>query len=500
MHAALLKGQGLLSILNSPLGILFPISVIITALLIRGVYNVSFHPLRSYPGPKLWASTQLVWVYYRLTGQLPWKSLELHRKYGPVVRVAPDHLSYTTETAWKTIYGLRKVEMEKNTQAGFSRPAINDAHSILSADKANHSRLRRILAPALSEKAIKGHDDTIVKYVDLLVEKLGARSDPVDLNKYFEWTTMDLITDLICGQPQGALDQENGGNWLDILTRTIQSQVWTQALETYNLVRWGEYLIPKARLTAAYENSKIIAAKIEKRLSIKTDRQDIMSYMVREKDGMSEIEMRLNSAIIIGAGTGTTATWLSINFHCLTTNPDAYKKLTTEIRGSFSSAEDITSESIIALPYLSAVMQESLRIHPPSPSSTGRFVPVGGETIDEKFVPEGTTVGVHQHSAYHAKWNFHRPDDFCPERWLPESRENSSPFASDNLGVLNPFSYGPRTCLGVKLTTAETRLILAKVLWHFDVELMPESRGWQDSQKGTVSWHRTPLMCRIKRR
>ncbi|KAJ5703186.1 hypothetical protein N7488_010734 [Penicillium malachiteum] len=439
MHPALLKGQGWLSILNSPLGVLFPISVITTALLIRGVYNIYFHPLRLYAGPKLWASTQVVWVYYRLTGQLPWKSLELHRKYGPVVRVAPDHLSYTTETAWKTIYGLRKVEMEKNTQAGFSRPAIKDAHSILSADKANHSLLRRILAPALSEKAIKGHDDTIVKYVDLLVEKLGARCDPVDLNKYFEWATMDLITDLICGQPQGALDQENG-------------------------VRWGEYLIPKARLTAAYENSKIIAAKIEKRLSIKTDRLDIMSYMVREKDGMSEVEMRLNSAIVIGAGTGTTATWLSTNFHSLTTHPDAYKKLTTEIRGSFSSAKDITSESTIALPYLSAVMQESLRIRPPSPSSTGRFVPVGGKTIDGQFVPEGTTVGVHQHSAYHAKWNFHRPDDFCPERWLPESRENKSPFSSDNLGVLNPFSYGPRTCLGVKLTTAETRLILAKVL------------------------------------
>ncbi|KAJ5729624.1 uncharacterized protein N7483_004132 [Penicillium malachiteum] len=330
--------------------------------------------------------------------------------------------------------------MEKYTQAGFSRPPIKDAHSILSADKANHSRLRRILSPALSKKSIKGYDDTILKYVDLLVKELGSRCDPVDLNKYFEWTTMDLITDLICGHPQGALDQKNGGKWLEILT------------QANNLVRWEEYLIPKARLTAAYEKSKIIAAKIEKQLSIKTS------------------------------------------------NPDAYKRLAAEIRESFPSDKDITSESITALPYLSAVMQESLRIHSPSPSPTGRFVSVGGETIDGEFVPEGTTVGVHQHSAYHAVWNFHRPGDFCPERWLPESRGSSSPFSGDNLGVLDSFSYGPRTCLGVKLTTAETRLILAKVLWHFDVELMLESQDWQDSQKATVSWHRTPLMCRIKRR
>jgi hypothetical protein len=66
----------------------------------------------------------LVWIYYRLTGQLVWKSIDLHEKYGSVVRIAPDHLSYTTETAWKTIYGLRDVEMEKNCQAGFSRPGL----------------------------------------------------------------------------------------------------------------------------------------------------------------------------------------------------------------------------------------------------------------------------------------------------------------------------------------------------------------------------------------
>ena len=63
------------------------------------------------------------------------------------------------------------------------------AAAIMSADKANHSRLRRILVPALSEKAIKGHDDTIMKYVNLLVEKLQKHCSEaaVDLNKYFEW-------------------------------------------------------------------------------------------------------------------------------------------------------------------------------------------------------------------------------------------------------------------------------------------------------------------------
>ena len=165
---------------------------------------------------------------------------------------------------------------------------------------------------------------------------------------------------------------------------------------------------------------------------------------------MSLMEMKLNSAIIIGAGTGTTTTWLSTIVHNLTCNPDSYQKLASEIRHTFANGDEITSESVTQLPFLAAVLQESLRMHSPSPSSLGRFVPEGGEVIDGRFVPAGTTVGVHQHAAYHLASNFHRPDDFCPERWLPSARDEKSPFAGDRLGVVQPFSYGPRTCLGIK--------------------------------------------------
>ena len=171
---------------------------------------------------------------------------------------------------------------------------------------------------------------------------------------------------------------------------------------------------------------------------------------MKEKAALSPIEMRLNSATIIGAGTGTTATWLSTNVHSITTNPGVHAKLKHEIREAFDSDSGITHEQVAKLPYLAAVMQESLRIHCPSPSATGRIVPAGGEVIDGVAVPGGTTVGVHQHAAYHSPSNFRNADDFCPERWLPEGRLPESPFCKDNLSVVNPFSYGPRTCLGIK--------------------------------------------------
>ncbi|KAJ5948874.1 hypothetical protein N7454_002181 [Penicillium verhagenii] len=241
----------------------------------------------------------------------------------------------------------------------------------------------------------------------------------------------------------------SSGSPQDKLSRKLNTSR-IQALETYNLAKWQAYLLPKFRVQAAFENSKVIGAKFEKRLAISTERKDIVSYMINSKEGMSPLEMRLNAATIIGAGTGTTATWLSTTIHSLTTNPKAYQKLAEEIRTELKTDSDITSDRVAQLPYLAAVMQEALRIHSPSPSSTARFVPKGGETIDGQFVPGGTTVGVHQHAAYHSRSNFHRAGDFCPERWLPEARESVSSFANDSLSVLNPFSYGPRTCLGIK--------------------------------------------------
>jgi cytochrome P450 len=58
-----------------------------------------------------------------------------------------------------------------------------------------------------------------------------------------------------------------------------------------------------------------------------------------------------------------------------------------------------------------------------------------------------TTVTVAQYAAYHSSYNFKDPDSFVPERWLPEGQEE---YGSDQKKVFQPFSYGPRNCLGKK--------------------------------------------------
>lgn len=87
------------------------------------IYNLFLHPLRNQPGPSLWACTRLPWCWNQYHGRLHRKIEQLHAKHGPVVRVAPDELSYTTETAWKSIYGQRNIEMRKDPIFSVSNPS-----------------------------------------------------------------------------------------------------------------------------------------------------------------------------------------------------------------------------------------------------------------------------------------------------------------------------------------------------------------------------------------
>jgi cytochrome P450 len=124
-------------------------------------------------------------------------------------------------------------------------------------------------------------------------------------------------------------------------------------------------------------------------------------------------------------------------------NPDKYKKLVKELRSSFSSEKDLTSEAIQKLPYFEACIEEGLRIHPPVPAGLLRTVPKGGSNIDGYWVAEGTSVAVTSWAASHNPKNFKDPDTFVPERWLGEER-----YASDNKKGMAPFSLGPRGCIG----------------------------------------------------
>jgi cytochrome P450 len=93
-------------------------------------------------------------------------------------------------------------------------------------------------------------------------------------------------------------------------------------------------------------------------------------------------------------------------------------------------------------------------------------------------------VSVHQSAAYWSEFNFHQPLTFRPERWFPgATTDPSSLFFNDNRAVVQLFSVGPRNCIGHNLAYNEMRLILARVLWNFDLKPCEESQDWHNQKK-----------------
>lgn len=89
--------------------------------------------------------------------------------------------------------------------------------------------------------------------------------------------------------------------------------------------------------------------------------------------------------------------------------------------------------------------------------------------------------------------NVHDPGRFVPECWLPEAKNTASPFYADNRDVLQPFSTGPRNCIGKNLAYSEMRVILAQVLWNFDIELCEGS--WIGITRDPIHFGRSRLSC-----
>lgn len=125
------------------------------------------------------------------------------------------------------------------------------------------------------------------------------------------------------------------------------------------------------------------------------------------------------------------------------------------------------------------------------------------EGVSNEAPADDTIVGVNQWSASQSSANFHRAGEFIPERWLDRAAlpgdliKEASLFARDAKAAMQPFSFGPRSCLGVNLAKMEYRLIMANMFWHFDITMVDPSFDWR-KQKVFLGWEKNPLECHLR--
>lgn len=481
------------------------IAILIIRLVLRALYRITLHPLAKFPGPKLHAATRLPILTAINNGTIVEHVVDLHKRYGPIVRVMPDEISVIEPQAWKDVHGYQRQTdhpIPVKHPLRYSKPA-NGADSIIRANDEDHQRLRRIFAPAFSDRALKAQEPLFRKYVDLLIQKLkeGIAQDPerkFDIVRAYNFTTFDIMADLTFGESLNMLENSEYDPWVSIVFNSIKMGTRVNIIKNYPLLNailmavLGKKMQEKRDAHFQYS-----VDRVTKRLQKGGDQHDIWNLVLSQKEGgkvLSRPEMDSHSSLFMIAGTETTATLLSGLTYLLLTNPDKMDKLVKEISGAFETKEDMSMEALARLPYLHGCTEEALRLYPPVATGLPRWTGNQGTTVAGHYIPPKTTITVAQYAMFTSPSNFTNPLSFIPERWI----ETDNPiYAADKRSTLQPFSYGPRNCVGKNMAYHEMRLILANVLWHFDLEFCEESKDWI-RHGNWILWEKPALMVKLR--
>lgn len=127
-------------------------------------------------------------------GEMAWHVADLHNKYGPIVRISPIELAILEPEAWKDIYAVRPGGEYLEKYLPFYRPNGRLPRSILTENKDDHAVLRKLIAPAFSERSMREQEPVIGRHVDLLLHRLTERCDDgnVALNMR-DWCKSPLV-------------------------------------------------------------------------------------------------------------------------------------------------------------------------------------------------------------------------------------------------------------------------------------------------------------------
>lgn len=379
----------------------------------------------------------------------------LHRQYGPVVRIAPNVLSFTQPEAWKDLYQRNlkdRLVVRDNSVFPPFEAGPGSEKTLLFSDEATHSHLRRVFGPAFSRGATKDREASMQRLTDILIaqldEKVTGKSGG-DLDEWLQYYAFDSGCELVFGQSFRCLEEQ----YLHPIMQTIQ-QTGKYATLVSELYRYGiwqvlELLIPKAAMATRFQTYSFAFEAVDKRI-----RQghiegsaDVFNMLIKDKNnvGWSPDDLRANGLFFAVAASDSIPFTICNAVRLLCRSPDALCVLRQELDTHCARSEDLTFEKLTRLSYLNAVIRETFRIFPPGNIISGRNIhTAGGQSIAGYWVPPGTSCSVSPFSAGRSALNFARPNDFVPERWLDEP---PSEFLNDSRDASQPFSVGPRSCI-----------------------------------------------------
>ncbi|KAI0442804.1 cytochrome P450 [Xylaria telfairii] len=478
-----------------------PLGITVFAVLLYTLYQQFFHPLSHYPGPFLARFTDY-WRFRDVRGrQCHLTRVALHEKHGPVVRVGPNTLSISDPAYIPKIYGPGQGFLKSpfyNPFQGFVGDKIG-YNLFTTRDAVSHSTLKQPVAAAYNFKSALEFEPIVDECIETIVTRLdkiivqSKTKKACDLGEWMQYYSFDVMGIMTWGKAFGFLDRgEDVNNMIHRLDARMdeispQSQMpWLDWLQTkngiVNLFRSRTNAFATLAASLIEDRQKALAdgsAKPSPRLFI----DHFLDAQQMHPDVVDARTIIIYTTTNIMAGSDTVAIALRTIMYMVMQHADVRRRLLAEIDAA-KLGFPVTWEESQRLPYLDAVIQESLRIHPPVGLPLERVVPPEGLVMhDGTYVPAGVQVGCHS-------WPIHlldpvwgaEPKTFIPDRWLKaadESAEEHTRRVAAMKRASLAFGAGSRMCMGRHLSMVQIAKLVPSLLIKFRFELVDKEHGWK---------------------
>ncbi|KAI8633691.1 cytochrome P450 [Xylariaceae sp. FL1651] len=456
-------------------------------LLSLSIYRLYFSPLAKFPGPKIAGmlpisfSTLTSWysAYHDLVrgGQYVWVVEEMHKKYGPVVRLRPDALHVNDPSFVDKLYSQspkhrreRYWTVTQNIQAPGSMIASQD-HDL-------HRSRRAVLNPYFSLQNVRRLEPVLNDTLANLLRRMegwARQGGPVHITRAFRAATKDVIHAYAFGEGQKCLEMEDcNAGFFDVLTPQRVCHLGTYM---YWLAKIMVNLPPKLMIAVVPRVGifsifmQDLFAQIEEVRNAKDlpEGKTIFHEIIRSDIPESEKETKRlgdEAMVLVIAGSETTASTLAVIMYHLLADRQLLARLKAELETVMPDANELpVASKLDGLPVLNAVIEEALRLYPGATHRQDRVAPDEDLVFEGRdgralVIPAGTAVGMTAPLINRHPDLYERPDEFLPDRYLENPSLRKHQFA---------FSKGTRQCIGINLAYQELQTFTAGIFRRYDV-------------------------------
>jgi cytochrome P450 len=383
-------------------------------------------------------------------------------------------------------------------------------------DKDKHRKKRRIIGPVVSERSMRVFEPEMSKQVTAFLIQLLRSSQNntiVNMTPRCERLGVDVVGQLAFGYSLNTQsDAEHRVIVEGFKTRSDRSALYFFWGRLKILERLFDRFEGRQSLQGLYRSIQtMIAARMAKPRDALHDFYALTSGEIAPGEpGFISKELWAEAVFFIAAGmfqiredqlasnrpqlskpTGgsTTATAMSGVFFYLSRNPEAYARLASEIRTTFSDGREIRQGHLLSsCKYLRAIIDETMRMSPSTLAPAWREQDPASIAKDESFIvdgqliPPGTQVAVSAYTLQHNVKYFPEPFAFRPDRWISlgdnvVETEKGQELRTSMKRSWAPFSLGDRSCAGKSMAYLEMSLAVARTLWYFDFKKAPGEAG-----------------------